>query len=312
MVNDISDLMLGKIDPNAGESLGRFFMKAREWGASIRELTDAIRENPIARFFAEMSGYGLKLMLWGAGFAFLAGTVRKLASAIFLLSGASTLLGALKTVGSIAALVGGGTATAGGVAATAATGAAAGGAATGLLGGWSAMLKGFARLGIWGAAGAGAWELGKQSYTGDTFYKQGKAWLPGPDDALHAIGSYLKSFVTSENGPASAGVYTQTAMDSARTAHAAGFGGSTTETLPGKTADDLGLITTRIDASSIGEIVRPSGTQDVSVVNQQPPNVTVHAPISITGIADPQAVANAAISQLGSAVKNAADTQFSD
>ncbi len=312
LVNDVSDLMLGPVDPNAGENLGRFFMKAKEWGASIRELTDAIRENPIARFFAEMSGYGFKLMLWGAGFAFLAGTVRKLASAMFLLSGASTLLGALKTVGSIAALVGGGTATAGGVATTAATGAAAGGAATGLLGGWSAMLKGFARLGIYGMAGAGAWELGKQSYTGDTLYKHGKAWLPGPEDALHAIGSYLKSFVTSENGPASAGVYAQTTMDSARSARAAGFGGSTTETLPGKAADDLGLKATRIDASSIAEMVRPSGTQDVRVVNQPPPNVTVHAPISITGVADPQAAANAVIGQLGAAIKNAVDTQFSD
>ncbi len=185
LVNDISDLMLGPVDPNAGENLGRFFMKAKEWGASIRELTDAIRENPIAKFFAEMSGYGFKLMLWGAGIAFLAGTVRKLASAMFLLSGASTLIGALKTVGAIAALVGGGTAAGSGVAATAATGAAAGGAATGLLAGWSAMLKGFARLGIYGMAGAGAWEFGKQSYTGDTFYSQGKAWLPGPEDALH-------------------------------------------------------------------------------------------------------------------------------
>ncbi len=129
---------------------------------------------------------------------------------------------------------------------------------------------------------------------------------------LHALGSYLKSFVTPDSAPAPAGVYAQSAMDSARAARAAGFGGSTTETLPGKTADDLGLITARIDASSIAEMVRPSGTQDVRVVNQQPPNVTVHAPISITGVADPQAAANAVIGQLGAAVKNAADSQFSD
>ncbi|MGV1768024.1 hypothetical protein [Rhizobium rhizogenes] len=69
----------------------------REWGASIRELADAIRENPLAQFFAEMSGYGFKLMLWGADIAFLAGTVRKLASAMLLLSGASSFIGALKT-----------------------------------------------------------------------------------------------------------------------------------------------------------------------------------------------------------------------
>ncbi len=310
LVNDISDLMLGKVDPNAGENLGRFFMKAKEWGASVRELTDAIRENPIAKFFAEMSGYGLKLVLWGTGIAFLAGTVRKLASAMFLLSGASTLIGALKTVGTLATILGGGGGT--DIVTKVATNPAAQVAGGTLLGRLSTMALGFARLFTIGGAAAGGVEFGRQSYTGDTFYKQGKAWLPGPEDALHAIGAYLKSFALSENGPAPAGVYAQSAMDSARAARAAGIGGSTTETLPGKTADDLGIKTTRIDASSIAEMVRPSGTQDVRVVNQQPPNVTVHAQFSITGVTDPQAAATAAANQLGASVKTAVDSQFSD
>jgi TP901 family phage tail tape measure protein len=318
LVNDISDLMLGPVDGNAGENLGRFFMKAREWGASIRELSDAIRENPFAQFFAEMSGYGFKLMLWGAGIAFLAGTVRKLASAMLLLSGASTLIGALKTIGSIAALIGGGTASAGGVAATAATGAAAGGAATGLLGGWSAMLKGFARLGIYGMAGAGAWEFGKQAYSGDTFYKQGKSWLPGPEDFVHGL------WQTNPHAAKAA----ETASEKYPTPEGgAGLPFGFTDWrhfLLGKGADEgfnfrehVGVNlqdrpAMRIDAGSIAEMTRPSGTQDVRVVNQQPPNITVHAPISIMGVADPQAAANAVLGQLSAAVKNAADTQFSD
>lgn len=318
LVNDISDLMLGPIDPNAGENLGRFFMKAREWGASIRELSDAIRENPLAQFFAEMSGYGFKLMLWGAGIAFLAGTVRKLASAMLLLSGASTLIGALKTIGSIAALVGGGAAAGGGAATSAAAGAAAGGAATGLFGGFAAMLKGFARLGIYGTAAAGGWEFGKAAYTGDTFYSQRKSWLPGPEDLIHSL---------LQTNPHAA-----KAADTAREKYPMPVGGAglpfgSTDWrhfLLGKGADEgfnfrehVGVNlqdrpAMRIDAASIAEMSRPSGTQDVRVVNQQPPNITVHAPISITGVADPQAAANAVIGQLGAAVKNAADTQFSD
>ncbi|NTG74469.1 phage tail tape measure protein [Agrobacterium rhizogenes] len=318
LVNDISDLMLGPVDPNAGENLGRFFMKAREWGASIRELSDAIRENPIAQFFAEMSGYGFKLMLWGAGIAFLAGTVRKLASAMFLLSGASTLIGALKTIGSIAALVGGGAVAGGGAVPTAAAGAAAGGAATGLLGGFAAMLKGFARLGVYGTAAAGGWEFGKAAYTGDTFYKEGKSWLPGPEDLAHSL---------LQTNPHAA-----KAAEMGREKYPMPEGGGGLpfgftdwrHFLLGKGADEgfnfrehVGVTlqdrpAMRIDATSIAEMTRPSGTQDVRVINQQPPNVTVNAQVSITGVADPQAAANATVAQIGAAVKNAVDSQFSD
>ncbi len=319
LVNDIGDLMLGPVDPNAGENLGRFFLKAKEWGASIRELTDAIRENPIAKFFAEMSGYGFKLMLWGAGIAFLAGTVRKLASAMFLLSGASTLIGALKTAGTLATILGGGansatTSTASKVAGNPVV-QSAGGA---LIGRMSAMALGFARIFTLGGAAAGAWEFSKQAYSGNTFYRQGKSWLPGAEDFVHSL---------VQTNPHAA-----KAADIAREKYPTPAGGAG---LPfgftdwrhfflGKGADDgfnlrehMGVNlqdrpAMRIDASSIAEMTRPSGTQDVRVVNQQPPSVTVHAPISVSGVSDPQAAAKAVVDQLGSAVKNAVDTQFSD
>ncbi|MEW7890917.1 phage tail sheath family protein [Agrobacterium fabrum] len=311
-MNDLGDLLLGPVDPNAADRIGAIFMRAKEWGASIRELNDAIKDNPIAKFFAEMSGYGFQLFAWGMGISMLAGTIRKLAAALFVLSGASTLLGALKTVGSIAAIVGGG-AVAGGAAAGAGTGsagAAAGGAATaGLLGRWGSIITGLARIGTYGTAGAGLWEMGKATYTGDTFYKQGKAWLPGPEDLLHAVGSYFASSPPSTALPASASA--QLSLDAARSARAAGFGGST-DNLPGKTMDDLGIRTVRIDSSSLAQMDRPSGTQDVRVVNPQRPDITIHAPITITGVVDPRAAASAAISEISNALAPNLEGSFSD
>ncbi|MNL60143.1 hypothetical protein D3C87_1839300 [compost metagenome] len=105
---------------------------------------------------------------------------------------------------------------------------------------------------------------------------------------------------------APAGVYATMAQDNANRARAAGFGGST-ENLPGKTQDDL-----RIDASSIAAMTQPSGVQNVMVTNPQAPNVTVHAPITITGVSDPQAAASSAASQLGEATKRAVSSGWMD
>jgi phage tail sheath protein FI len=97
------------------------------------------------------------------------------------------------------------------------------------------------------------------------------------------------------------------AMDNARSARAMGLGGST-DRLPGKTADDIGPI--RIDAGSVAEMTRPSGVQSVLVTNPQAPNVTVHAPITINGVADGTAAGNAAAAQLGSEVKSAVESSY--
>uniref|UniRef100_UPI000D1F21DE phage tail tape measure protein n=1 Tax=Agrobacterium sp. LAD9 TaxID=2055153 RepID=UPI000D1F21DE len=101
LVNDLGDLLIGPVDPNAADRIGSIFMRAKEWGASIRELNDAIKDNPIAKFLAEMSGYGFQLFLYASGIAMLAGTIRKLAGALMLLSGASTALSILKTIGTL-------------------------------------------------------------------------------------------------------------------------------------------------------------------------------------------------------------------
>ncbi|MBX8799221.1 phage tail tape measure protein [Ochrobactrum sp. MR28] len=46
-------------------------------------------------------------------------------------------------------------------------------------------------------------------------------------------------------------------------------------------------------------------TINAEVIDKRPPNVTVHAPISISGVVDPQAAGRAAAAQLGKAIANA-------
>jgi TP901 family phage tail tape measure protein len=335
LVNDMSDLMLGPVDPNAGENLGRFFMKAKEWGSSIRELTDAIRENPIARFFAEMSGHGLKLVMWGAGIAFLAGTVRKLASAMFLLSGASTLFSMLKGVGTLASLVLPGKKTP--ALPEAGKWVAPGNGGTtripggkpGTSGPWGTVphpnrLPEGARVTPTGVQGLGTRytpppSLLTRLMQGGKF--GGSALLKGGIPALLGFageygirkgfqGAYGDSYREPPGIGESFSSWWSTMNDRKTWFGAAANEGFNFREHMAVNMQDRPA--TRIDAGSIAEMTRPNGTQDVRVINQQPPNVTVHAQFSITGVADPQAAATATANQIGAAVKNAVDSQFSD
>ncbi|POO54300.1 phage tail tape measure protein [Agrobacterium rosae] len=303
LTEDIGDLLFGKIDPNAADRIGSIFMQAKEWGASIRELSDAVENNPIAKFLGEMSGFGFKLFAYGMGIAFLAGTVRKLAGAMMLLSGASTAVSVIKALGALSDFPG-----LGGDGGKGNSKSSKGGTnvpeVLPWLAGAAQWLKGF---GSQAALGLSVQSLGDTP--GDTFeeqvanqkkYREGLLRFLGMDDPLTAADPQagLPSRVAA-----------QTAMDGARQARANGFGG-TTDTLPGKTADDI--VTARIDAGSISEMIRPSGTQDVRVTNTQPVSVTVHAPISITGVSDPAAAGSAAAAQLGQEVQRATESSFSD
>ena len=310
IVEDIGDLFFGKIDPTAGDQVGRIFMKAKDWGASIRDLNAAIKENPIAQFFGDIAPYGLQIMAWGAGIAFLAGTIRTLASALFLLSGASTILAALKAVGTIAGIVGGGAAAGGAAAAGAgaagSAGGAAGAAAGGAGAGWLARLLGLARLGVAGAAAGGAYVAGKEVVTGETLYSEGKAWLPGPTDALHWLKEGIGNFFSDLNVVAPPSVSAQMALDAARGARQFGIGGNTTETLPGKTADDLGIgQAVKLDAASIDAMTQPRGTQDVNVTNPRPaPNINLSVTIPVHGVTNPEELANAVSGIVGQQLRD--------
>lgn len=107
-----------------------------------------------------------------------------------------------------------------------------------------------------------------------------------------------------------AGVIAQMAIDAARYARDTGTGGRTTDTLPGKTADDVGVM--RIDSGSIAAMIQPSGTQDVRLTNPVPSVVNLSVVQNISGAGDPVAVGNAAASALGSEVKSAVDSAFID
>jgi len=147
---------------------------------------------------------------------------------------------------------------------------------------------------------------------GETFDDQLKYQQDSKDKLARLLGLSNAPRETDPQSTAiSSRVAAHEAMDNATRSRAAGFGG-TTDTLPGKTADDLGIGAGRIDASSLAEIMKPRGTQDVRVVNNQPVNAPVYATFNITGVSDPKAAADAALAKLGDLVKSDKESSFSD
>ncbi|KKX24305.1 phage tail tape measure protein [Rhizobium sp. LC145] len=292
IVEDLGDLFAGKIDPNAGDQLGRIFMQAKEWGASIRELNAALKENPIAQFFAEIAPYGLQIMLWGAGIAFLAGTVRKLASALMLLSGASAIIGALKTVGTIADVMSGGTMPKGGGTKTSAK--------SGVPAAETGLLASLAQWGRWakGAFVAGAPGLmsGAMSVTpGDTFEDQVRLQKQYREDLRRILG--LNQDEKGVSGWDRFWWGKSAEPDFNARDH---FGIQTNPTAPpasGAPAGDIDALGAAkpisLDAASIDAIAQPRGTQDVNVTNPRPaPNVNMTLIFHNHGVTNPEELAN--------------------
>jgi TP901 family phage tail tape measure protein len=284
LMNDLGDLLFGNADgADAADQLGRVFAKFKEWGASVRELSAAIRDNPIAQFLAELAPYGFKLMLYGVGIAFLAGTITKLAKALMFLSGASTILGAIKAVKSIADIATGGTGKTAAKAAPKATGGA-----PGLIAGASAWFKG---LGL-GAMIASIPHM-LDATPGDSFEDK-------VDNQRKAREGLQKLFgLDKPKSPAgpdqfSSGAY----LDELR------------GTIPSLAAPRSGSQPITLD--QIQGALRPQGTQDVRVTNPVPPQVTVNAPITINEAANGQATAGAVASQLGETTRSAVESGYMD
>lgn len=287
MINDLGDLLFGAADGSAAaDKIGRIFVKFKEWGAAVRELTAAIANNPLAQFFAQLAPYGMQIMLWGVGIAMLAGTIRKLAAALMFLSGASTILAALKAVGSIAALVSGG--------ATPPSGGAPKGGSTSPGGPGSS--KGGGIGGVFKALGAAALALGVVSTLGGN--GEVRQLTQGEQDLM------FRKRGASSVAPTVPGMSALTALDTANRARAMGFGGST-DNLPGKTKDD-------IDIGVLRAAMAPQGVQNVMVTNPQAPNVTVNLTQNITGTSDPVATGNAAAAQAGAVVRSEVESSYMD
>ncbi|TAY68449.1 phage tail tape measure protein [Rhizobium leguminosarum] len=266
----------------AADEYGRIFHRFQEWGQNIRSFYDQVKDNPVVKFMGQMSGYGFQLVLWSAGFSMLAGTIMKLGRAIAFLTGITTAISILKSLGKVGDLV------------TAGTGGKPGGSSTKLPSvlPWFKWMRGF---GVQNVIGSIPQILGDTP--GDTFeqqvqnqkqFREGLLRLFGMDDPLkktNSLGSYSGSLaqLSAQRG---------------------------TNYSPLQQAVDSSNSPVKLDRSSIVELMKPTGVQDVKITNPTRPNVVINAPISITGVADPNAAAAAAADQLGRAAKSAVEESF--
>ncbi|WLD95994.1 phage tail tape measure protein [Agrobacterium leguminum] len=305
-MNDLGDLLLGPVDPNAADRIGAIFMRAKEWGASIRELNDAIKDNPIAKFFAEMSGYGFRLFAWGMGISMLAGTIRKLAAALFLLSGASTALSILKTIGTLSEFPGLGGPDSKKVPPKSSKGTGGVPDVVPWFNTAAHWIKGFGSQSLFGLGVQGLGDT-----PGDTFedqvknqqkYKDGLRKLFGLSTGEDGVSGWDRFWFGDAAKP-----------DFSFRDHAGISTGRQSTATGASSAPASGDIKpVRIDASSISELKTPQGTQDVRVTNQQPFNIVVNANITNNGVGDPKAAADATLNELGSQVKSAVEGVLSD
>lgn len=282
VIEDLGDLLFGKVDGSgAADQLGRIFMQFQSWGKSIRQLRDDLADNPIVKFFADLAPYGFKIMLWGVGIAMLAGTIRKLAAALMFLSGASTILAALKAVKGLSDIVlpGGGK-----------PGASPKGVPTAApkpTGALPPALPWWSGLAVWGSAAAGAYTAYDRLSNG-TSPRDNGAW---GFDVLDGIRSLMNAASTGEKGKYA---------DEAAAARA--------------DQDRMNVFSPQgqITPESLRAAMAPQGVQQVLVTNPQAPNITVSAPITITGVSDPQAAAASAAGQLGSAIRSEVESGYMD
>jgi len=288
MMTQLEELFFGEEDGSApADQMGRIFKQFKDWGTWVRELSSAIAENPIAKFFGSLAPYGFEIMLWGAGVAFLAGTVRKLAAALMLLSGASTILATLKALKGLAGIagIGGGavaTATAGAtsaVATTAGSGAAAGAAArvSGLLarvGTFFAGLTGLAAATTLGPGGVKKMTPEQSQYFRDR--------LPPEQVPDSSRMNFLKRLLLGSAADENFSFKNHMGVET-------------------KAASGI-----RIDEGSLAKITQPNGTQDVRVTNPTqpvPPVVNQVNNFNMTGVQDPVAAGQSAAAQVGQAAK---------
>ena len=306
----------GKDGTAAGEELGRIAYKFRQFGESVKKVADAVKDSPIATFMTELAAaigvlavskwarlfivaWGIKALIeavagadsigefvdqlknlsameWagiGVGFILVANKVRKLVNAFRDL--------AKVTPKSLPGTPG--KPPAGG------TPPAAGGSALGAI---AKRIAGIVGLGYMSYEGAKTITSPSDELTN----APRSAW--GVDDALRSL---WKSFNTSGGSPYAAEAERIRAQQAANDPLAA---------VKQRYGIDQPV---RIDASSIGEITRKSGVQDVREINKHPPVVNVNVGgVTISGVSDPKAAADATLGRIGEISRNAYEASFSD
>ncbi len=293
-INDLGDLLFGKADGSASaDQLGRIFAKFKEYGASVRELSDAIRNNPIAQFLGEIGAGGFKLMLAAVGIGLVATSIMKLARAIAFITGITTAVGILKSVSKI-----------------------------------GDILRGVNVPDIGGKKPGGRPQDGKPS--GGRPSGGGTAWS-GILSSLGMLDAYLGLPSTKEGieelyqkNKDGAGRFNEW-LDSVITTPSEWWRRNDNSSHPYRQADDGGRAASQdaylagpnggrpvtIDASSIAAMTQPSGVQQVAVTNPQPVSVNVSNTFNITGVTSPESAADAAASRVGQAAKAAVESSFS-
>lgn len=280
-INGLGDLLFGKADGSeSADQLGRVFAKFKEYGASVRELSDAIRSNPIAQFLGEIGSQGFKLMLAAVGIGILAGSIRKLAGALLFLSGASTAFSILKTLAKLKGLPG--------AADVPVPGAKPKPVPAGK-GGFAALLA------VTGIAAMLAYAK-RENATNPAWKERQKR----ADQHTQQNVDFFKNLVGIGGTP---DTYTgsQVQLSAQR-------GNSTN---PLQQAVDNSRNPVIIDSGSIAAMTQPNGVQQVAVTNAQPVSVNVNNTFNITGVNSPESAADAAAARVGQAAKAAVESSFS-
>lgn len=284
-IQGIHDIIFGAENASAAaDKYGRLFGQFQEYGRSIRQFGEDIAKNPIVQFFKDLSPYYLDLLKWSLGFVLVAGAIRKLASALLFLSGASTVFGVLKTLAGL------------------------GGDILGLPGGkgktpktpTGAKPKGkvpFSPL-TWGLAGISgfAWLMNEGA---DSLRNDPARQARDNEKSAQNI-RWLKNML---------GLDKPTVSPENVDAQLAAQRG--TQVNPLQQAVDNSRSPVIIDSSSIAAINQPSGVQQVQVTNPQPVSVNVSNTFNITGVTSPESAADAAASRVGQAAKSAVESSFS-
>lgn len=384
---DWRDFIFGVQDGSkAADDAGRIFIRFKEWGDNVRYFTDAVANNPIGRFLGDIAPYGVQIAAWSVGIGWLAGAVRGLASALFVLSGASALVSAFKVAKSLAGLFKGAPIPKASVPPKSEGVPPKAGSSRlpegrpGSSGPWGRVpranalpegtrigptgpkisapievtprsiiggIKGTLLTALLTELGTRGIRAGMQSYFGDKYVEPPDV-ITGMQATFAAWKDLIVGKDATERKPDALSNRSSNRDETAQKAIPSPTDSSWLDLLTSKrfwigdaadpnfsarqhfaigsnrkvdAVDDpakpaAGLQTTdqpvRISAESIAQMLQKSGTQDVRVTNPQPPNVTIHAPISIYGVSDPKAAAGAAASDLGQAVKSAVEGSFSD
>ncbi|MCW5706108.1 phage tail tape measure protein [Shinella sp.] len=343
----IRDLIFGAEDASAAaDKYGRLFGQFQEYGRSIKQFGEDVRSNPIVKFFEDLSPYYWDALKWSIGFVVVAGAIRKLASAMMLLSGASTILAAIKGIGSVAAALGVG----GGAAATA---VATGGKGAGSSAASAATKKGGQWLARW-LGGQGVQDIigsGRKS-SGLTAFEQIGKFTGKFGTALGWLG---KGVAKVAGTPAMVGETTFRALDAVPHAtmesatkgnpdllpgldreqrqwggvafeggrHRAGLGAGPTpgdETVPAggsprTTSEMMGGLNKPItlDGPTISQLLQPSrGVQEVREVNKKPPEIKITNNFNITEASSGKGVAAEVMADIGGVVKSAVESADTD